>query len=131
MADFAITNLLELDDSMAGRTDGIEGRFGRKPLGSSDLGVSHWRYAANRRLFNHRHREQEEVYIVVSGTGRVRLDDEIHDVGPYDTVRVGPGVVRAFEAGPNGLELIIVGGPSSDSADGEPDESPWPGEAGP
>jgi mannose-6-phosphate isomerase-like protein (cupin superfamily) len=130
MSDFAIVNLLEIDDSMAGRTAGIEGRFGRKPLGSRDLGVSHWRYAPGMRLFNHRHREQEEAYIVLSGSGRVRLDDEILDVGRYDVVRVGPGVVRAFEAGPDGLELIIVGGPKGDGGDGEPDDSPWPDGSG-
>ncbi len=131
MPDFAITNLLELDDSMAGRTDGIEGRFGRKALGSGDLGISHWRYAPGQRLFNHRHRVQEEVYIVLSGSGRVRLDDAIREVAPYDAVRVGPRVVRAFEPGPGGLELIIVGGPKPEGADGESDDSPWPDDAGP
>jgi mannose-6-phosphate isomerase-like protein (cupin superfamily) len=131
MPDFAITNLLELDDSMVGRTEGIEGRFGRRGLACRDLGVSHWRYAPGRRLFNHRHREQEEVYIVLSGSGSVRLDDEVHEVGPYDAIRVGPDVVRAFEAGLDGLELIIVGGPKGEGEDGVPDDSPWPGEAGP
>lgn len=130
MPDYAIVNLLELDDTMAGRTEGIEGRFGRKHLGSRDLGVSHWRYPPGLRLFNHRHREQEEAYIVLSGSGRVRLDDEIRDVGRYDVVRVGPAVVRAFEAGPDGLELIVVGGPRPEGGDGEPDHSAWPDEAG-
>lgn len=128
MSDYAIMNLLEIEDSMAGRTEGIEGRFARRHLGSRDLGVSHWRYAPGGRLFNHRHREQEEVYIVLSGSGRVRLGDEIRDVGRYDVVRVAPDVVRAFEAGPDGLELIIVGGPAPEGGDGEPDNSPWPSE---
>jgi quercetin dioxygenase-like cupin family protein len=131
MADFAIVNLLEVEDSMAGRTRGIEGRFARKLLGSRDLGVSHWRYAPGERLFNHRHREQEEAYVVLSGSGRARLDDEIHDVGRYDVIRVGPGVVRAFEAGTDGLELIVVGGPKGEGGgDGMPDDSPWPDEDG-
>ncbi len=103
MPDYAIVNLLQLKDAMAGRTDGIEGRFARGRLASRDLGVSHWRYAPGQRLFGHRHRQQEEAYIVVSGSGRVRLDDEIREVGEYDVVRVGPAVVRAFEAGPEGL----------------------------
>ena len=128
MTDYAIVNLLEIDDSMAGRTDGIEGRFSRKQLGSRDLGVSHWRYAPGMRLFNHSHREQEEAYLVLAGSGRVRLGDEIREVGPYDVVRVAPDLVRAFEAGPDGLELIIVGGPAPAGGDGVPDDSPWPDE---
>ncbi len=130
MSDYAIANLLQIDDSMAGRTEGVEGRFGREHLGARDLGVSHWRYAPGQRLFSHRHREQEEAYIVLSGSGRVRLDEEVRDVGRYDVVRVGPGVVRAFEAGPDGLELVVVGGPKADGPDGVPDDSPWPDEAG-
>ena len=129
MSDAAVVNLLEIADAMAGRTEGVEGRFARKDLGSRDLGVSHWRYAPGRRLFNHRHREQEEAYIVLSGSGRVRLDDTVRDVGPYDVVRVAPEVVRAFEAGPDGLELLVVGGPKPDGPDGMPDDSPWPGDA--
>jgi quercetin dioxygenase-like cupin family protein len=128
MSDFAIVNLLALEDAMAGRTTGIEGRFARKRLASRDLGVSHWRYAPGERLFNHRHREQEEAYIVLSGSGRVRLGEQIREVARYDVVRVGPGVVRAFEAGPDGLELIVVGGPRGEAGDGEPDHSPWPDE---
>jgi len=62
MTDFAIVNLLEVDDSVQGRVEGLEGRFGRTLLGSRDLGVSHWRYAANTRVpGGHSHREQEEA----------------------------------------------------------------------
>jgi hypothetical protein len=59
---------------------------------------------------------------------RDRLDDEIRDIGPWDVVRVAPEVVRAFEAGPDGLELIAVGGPKPEGADGQISESPWPDE---
>ena len=77
MTDYAIVNLLEIDDSVEGRLPGLEGRFSRKHLDSRDLGVSHWRYAPNpRNPGGHSHREQEEAYVVVSGSGRVRLDDE-------------------------------------------------------
>ena len=129
MGDFAIVNLLEIDDDVQGRVEGLEGRFGRKALGARDIGVSHWRYAPNLRSPGaHSHREQEEAYVVVAGSGRVRLDDEIRDIRQWDVVRVAPEVVRAFEAGPAGLELIAVGGPKPEGGDGVRADSPWPGE---
>jgi mannose-6-phosphate isomerase-like protein (cupin superfamily) len=127
MPDYAIVNLLEIDDSVDGRVPGLEGRFSRKRLNSRDLGVSHWRYAPNtRNQTAHSHREQEEAYVVVSGSGRVRLDDEVRDIRQWDVVRVAPEVVRAFESGPDGLELIAVGGPKPEGGDGLPTDSPWP-----
>ncbi|HET8951280.1 MAG TPA: hypothetical protein VFN44_12240 [Solirubrobacteraceae bacterium] len=129
MGDFAIVNLLEIDDDVQGRVQGLEGRFGRKALGARDIGVSHWRYAPNLRSPGaHSHREQEEAYLVVAGSGRVRLDDEIRDIRQWDVVRVAPEVVRAFEAGPAGLELIAVGGLKPEGGDGVRADSPWPGE---
>ena len=127
MSDYAIVNLLELDDSIAGRVEGMEGRFGRSPLGARDIGVSHWRYAPNfRSPAGHSHREQEEVYVVVAGSGRVRLDDEVREIRQWDTIRVAPAVVRQFEAGPDGLDLIAVGGPKPEGGDGVLSDSPWP-----
>ena len=130
MPDYAIVNLLDMDESVQGRVPGLEGRFSRKQLGSRDLGVSHWRYAPNtRNPVGHSHREQEEAYVVVAGSGRVRLDDEIRDVRQWDVVRIGPPIIRAFEAGPDGLELIAVGGPRPEGGDGVPTDAPWPDEA--
>ena len=130
MPAYAILNLLEIDDSVQGRVAGLEGRFSRKHLGSRDLGVSHWRYASNtRNPSGHSHREQEEAYVVVAGSGRVRLDGEVRDIRQWDVVRVAPEVVRAFEAGPDGLELIAVGGPKPEGGDGVISDTPWPGAA--
>jgi quercetin dioxygenase-like cupin family protein len=130
MSDYAIVNLLEIDDSVGGRAPGLEGRFGRKQLGSRDLGISHWRYAPGTRTQGgHSHREQEEAYIVVAGSGRARLDDEIRDLREWDVLRVAPAVVRGFEAGPDGLELIAVGGPRPEGGDGVRSDAPWPDEA--
>jgi mannose-6-phosphate isomerase-like protein (cupin superfamily) len=130
MPDYTIVNLLEIDDSVSGRVPGLEGRFSRKHLGSRDLGVSHWRYApGTRNPTAHSHREQEEAYVVVAGSGRVRLDDEIRDLALWDVVRVAPEVVRAFEAGPDGLELIAVGGPKPEGGDGVRSDAPWPDDA--
>jgi mannose-6-phosphate isomerase-like protein (cupin superfamily) len=129
MADYTIVNLLEIEDSVGGRLAGLEGRFGRTQMGSRDLGVSHFRWAPNLRSpSGHVHREQEEAYVVVSGSGRVRLDDEIRDIGRWDVVRVAPEVVRAFEAGPDGLEIIAIGGPKPEGGDGAISDTPWPDE---
>jgi mannose-6-phosphate isomerase-like protein (cupin superfamily) len=126
MPGYAIVNLLEIDDSIGGRVEGLEGRFSRKFLDSTDLGVSHWRYAPDTRNGGHSHREQEEAYVVVAGSGRVRLDDEVRDIRQWDVVRVAPEVVRQFESGPDGLELIAVGGPKPEGGDGVQSDAPWP-----
>jgi quercetin dioxygenase-like cupin family protein len=127
MADYTIVNLLEIDDSVGGRVDGLEGRMGRKHLGSRELGISRWTYAPNLRNPNaHSHREQEEAYIVVGGSGRIRLDDEVREIGQWDVIRIAPEVVRAFEAGPDGLEVIAVGGRRPEEGDGVLSDRPWP-----
>jgi quercetin dioxygenase-like cupin family protein len=127
MPDYNIVNLLEIEDSVGDRAPGMEGRFGRKHLGSRDLGVSHFRYAAGvRSPAAHSHREQEEAYVVAAGAGRVRLDDEVRDVKLWDVVRVAPEVVRAFEAGPDGLDVIAIGGPKPEGGDGAISDTPWP-----
>lgn len=73
--------------------------------------------------FTHRHREAEEVYVVLRGTGRAKLDGELVDVRPLDAIRVAPATARAFEAGPEGLELIAFG--PRHAGDGEPVADPW------
>ena len=127
MPGYAIVNLLEIDDSVEGRVAGLEGRFSRKYLDSRDLGVSLWTYApGTRNPGSHSHREQEEAYVVVSGAGRMRLDDDLREIRRWDVIRVAPQVVRSFEAGPDGLELIAVGGPKPEGGDGVRSEAPWP-----
>jgi mannose-6-phosphate isomerase-like protein (cupin superfamily) len=128
MSRYAHVNLLDIDDSVAGRVDGLEGRFSRKHLDSRDLGVSHWRYAPGYRgEVGHRHREQEEAYVVVSGSGQILIDDEVRELRRWDVVRVAPEAVRAFAAGSDGLELIAVGGPKPEGGDGETQPVNWPG----
>jgi quercetin dioxygenase-like cupin family protein len=127
MSAFSAVNLLDIEDSVGDRAPGIEGRFGRKHLGSRDLGVSLFRYAPNLRSpMAHSHREQEEAYVVVSGSGRIMLDGEVHDLRQWDVVRVAPEVVRSFAAGPDGLELIAVGGPKPADGDGVLGTAAWP-----
>ncbi len=127
MSRFATVNLLDVENSMGDQAPGIALRFGRKHLDSRDLGVSHVRYEPNLRgEMAHSHREQEEAYVVVSGSGRVLLDDEILELRPWDVVRVAPEVVRAFEAGPDGLDMIAIGGPKPEGGDGVAGTASWP-----
>ena len=127
MSRFAKVNLLEVEDSVAGRVEGLEGRFGRKHLDSRDLGVSLFRYAPNLRSpMAHSHKEQEEAYVVVAGSGRILLDDETQELRIWDVIRVAPEVVRAFEAGPDGLDVIAVGGPKPEEGDGVRATATWP-----
>jgi mannose-6-phosphate isomerase-like protein (cupin superfamily) len=62
-----------------------------------------------RQAFGHRHHHAEEVFVVLAGSGRVKIDDEISDVRPLDAIRIAPGSPRAFEAGPDGLEFLVFG----------------------
>jgi quercetin dioxygenase-like cupin family protein len=127
MSNYAKVNLLELEDSVGDRAPEIEGRFGRTALGSRDLGVSHFRYAPGfRNKAAHRHREQEEAYVVVAGSGRVLVDGEVLELRQWDALRVAPEVVRAFEAGPDGLDVIAIGGPKPEGGDGELASADWP-----
>ncbi len=127
MSSHAKVNLLEVEDSVNGRVEGLEGRFGRGPMGATDIGVSHFRYAPNvRSEMGHKHREQEEAYLVVRGSGQVLLDGEVSDLRTWDLVRVSPEVVRAFAAGPEGLEIVAVGGPKPEGGDGEAAPVTWP-----
>jgi quercetin dioxygenase-like cupin family protein len=127
MSSYATVNLLEIENAIGERAPGIDGRFGRKHLDSRDLGVSLFRYAPNLRSpMAHSHREQEEAYVVVAGSGRVLLGDEVQELRQWDVLRVAPEVVRAFEAGPEGLDLIAVGGPRPEDGDGVMGPGNWP-----
>jgi quercetin dioxygenase-like cupin family protein len=126
MPDYTIKNLKDVDDSAGSRTPQIEGRFARKHLDSHELGVSYWRYDPGfRAAAGHHHREQEEAYVVVGGSGRAKLDDDVVDLRQWDVLRVAPPVVRAFEAGPEGLELVAIGGKRPEGGDGTMVEDFW------
>jgi quercetin dioxygenase-like cupin family protein len=130
MSSFTVVNLLEVENVIGERAPGIEGRFGRKHMDSRELGVSHFRYAPNLRSpMAHSHREQEEAYVIVAGSGRVLLDDEVRELRQWDLLRVAPAVVRAFEAGPDGMDIVAVGGSRPEDGDGVMGAAEWP-EAG-
>jgi mannose-6-phosphate isomerase-like protein (cupin superfamily) len=107
-----------------GFSDNQEARFAGGDLDAEQTGVAFEVVKPSKRTaFGHRHENAEEVYVVLSGEGRMRLDDEIIEVAPLDAIRVSPSVTRAFEAGPDGLELLVFG-PRHDG-DGEIDPDFW------
>jgi quercetin dioxygenase-like cupin family protein len=119
-------NLADLEDVAPanGFGDRWEARVAREPLGAQQTGVTHFRLHSNKRSpFMHRHTGAEEVYVVLGGSGRVKLDDRLEELRPLDTIRVSPEVARAFEAGPEGLELLAFG--PHHPGDGEPVDDPW------
>ena len=105
-----------------------ESRFANRALGTAGTGVSHQRLRPNiRQAFGHRHQHAEEVVVVLAGSGKVKIDDEIRDICPLDAIRFAPSTARAFEAGPDGLELLVFGAKSP--GDAVMDPTFWPAEA--
>jgi mannose-6-phosphate isomerase-like protein (cupin superfamily) len=109
---FTHKKLTDVKDSAPefGMEDVQEARFAKKDLDAERTGVSHHRLKPGRRTpFGHKHDNAEEVYVVIAGSGRMKLDDEIIEVSRLDAIRVSPEVVRAFEAGDEGIEVLAVG----------------------
>ena len=109
---YTIKNLREVEDMAPrfGFQEVQEARFAHADLEASATGLAFHRVKPGcRQAFAHRHKQAEEVYVVLSGRGRIKLDDEIRDVQPMDAIRVSPEVARAFEAGSDGLELLAFG----------------------
>jgi mannose-6-phosphate isomerase-like protein (cupin superfamily) len=109
---YTIKNLRDVDDIAPrfGFDEVQEARFPREDLGSETIGLAFHRVKPDcRQGFAHRHEQAEEIYVVLSGRGRVKLDDDVIEVQPMDAIRVAPAVARAFEAGDHGLELLVFG----------------------
>ena len=105
-------NLREVEDFAAkhGLSDHQEARFARGDLSAEQTGLNYLIVKPGQReAFAHRHRTAEEIYVVLAGSGRVKLDDELVELSPLDAVRVAPGTARSFEAGGDGLEVLIFG----------------------
>jgi uncharacterized cupin superfamily protein len=121
MSAFTLMNIMDAEDVAAARgISEVESRMLRKHLDSQELGVSYIRYGPGfRTSFGHNHKEQEEAYVVISGSGLAKLGEDIIELKQWDVLRVAHDVVRGFEGGPEGLELIAVGGRRPAEGDGE------------
>jgi hypothetical protein len=121
MSDFTLKNLKEVENAAPKfGIEGLEARFASRDLDCRITGMAYERYEPNARTpFGHKHAEQEEIYVVVGGSGRIKLDDEIVELKQWDAVRVAGDIVRAFDAGPDGLELLAFGAPRREENDAE------------
>jgi mannose-6-phosphate isomerase-like protein (cupin superfamily) len=119
MANWSKTNFTAVRDVSPPEV-AIQWRFARNALESRELGVSRFTYEPGARMpWGHRHRVQEEVYVVVAGSGRAKLDDEVIEIEAWDALRVAPAVIRSFEAGPEGLDVICIGSRKQEGRDSE------------
>jgi mannose-6-phosphate isomerase-like protein (cupin superfamily) len=130
MADYTLVNLKDVDDMAPrfGYAPNVEARFARRTLALEKSGLSYFKVAPNFRMpFGHHHGEQEEVYLVLSGSARFKLDDEVVELGAWDAVRVPGPVTRAMEGGPEGAEVLAFGAPNTDNRDLEMVPDWWTG----
>ena len=113
---FTLRNLWEDVEDVGSNFDGppdLEFRMATGALGLEKSGLSYQRVPPGYRFpYGHTHETQEEVYVVVRGGGRMKVDDEIVDLAEWDAVRVAPGAWRGYEAGPDGLEILVIGAPN-------------------
>jgi mannose-6-phosphate isomerase-like protein (cupin superfamily) len=119
---YTVKNLKQVDDAAAafGLSPDLEARFARKPLESKKVGVSYQCLQPNFRIpFGHRHAAQEEIYVVLSGSAQVKVEDETVELRQWDALRVDPETMRGIEAGPDGVEFLAVGGPIGEQNDAE------------
>ena len=104
----------------------LEFRMARVPLELENSGVTYLRIDPNFRLpFGHTHNVQEEVYVVISGSARIKLDDDIVELKPFDAVRIHNETMRNLEGGPDGAELIAIGAPNTGPGDGPMTQGWW------
>jgi mannose-6-phosphate isomerase-like protein (cupin superfamily) len=105
-------DLEDLGSNFDGPPD-LEFRAATKALGLERSGLTYQRVPPDYRFpYGHSHKTQEEIYVVVRGSGRMKVDEEIVDLAEWDAVRVPPGSWRGYEAGPDGLELLVIGAPN-------------------
>jgi mannose-6-phosphate isomerase-like protein (cupin superfamily) len=132
VTDYTVLNLKsDVEDSgeRFGYAPNMEARFARKPLGLEQSGISYFKLAPNFRVpFGHRHSEQEEVYVVLSGSARVKLETDVVELTTMDAVRIPRSAMRGFEAGSEGAEVLAFGAPNTDNKDIEMDPGFWPAE---
>jgi mannose-6-phosphate isomerase-like protein (cupin superfamily) len=128
MSGYTVKNLKEIEDQAPkfGLAPNLEFRVAGNPLDAEQSAISYLRVAPNFRLpFGHTHKQQEEVYVLVSGSARVKLEDEVIELAPWDALRIAKDTARNVEAGPEGAELILFGAPKTGPGDAEVEMGWW------
>src|SRR5215211_333958 len=134
MPSYTKLNLRQDVEDMAprfGYSPDAQARFARKPLELEQAGISYFRLAPEFRMpFGHRHGEQEEIYLVVSGSARMKVGDDLVELGELDAIRVPGAIPRGMEGGAEGAEIVAFGAPNTDNQDAEMLPEFWPQEEG-
>ena len=129
MSDYTHINLKEDVEDQApnfGLSPNLESRMARVPLEMENAGLSYIRIAPRFRIpFGHKHKNQEEVYVLVNGSGRIKIEDEVRELKQWDAVRLHKDTTRGFEAGDNGAEFIVIGAPNTGPGDAELMQDWW------
>jgi mannose-6-phosphate isomerase-like protein (cupin superfamily) len=128
VADYKIVNIKDMENlaERVGMAPDVEARFTRSALGSKSSGMSYQRYAPNFKApFAHTHSKQEEVYVILEGSGRLKVDDEVVELKKWDVILLPPGTVRQWHAGPEGFELIAMGAPVFEESDASVVQDFW------
>ena len=127
MSDYSKVNIAEVEDlaPQYGMGEMGEARFARGSLGAERIGLAYYKLNPGQRLgFGHKHESDEEVYLVLSGTGRFKVGDEVFEVGPHDLVFVPPASMRGWECDDGGMELVAFGG-HTEGAGADMDQEFW------
>jgi quercetin dioxygenase-like cupin family protein len=131
MAAYTVQRLTEVENQ--GPRFGLdekdwEIRMARVPLNCESCGISYQRFSPGWRTpFGHKHKRQEEIYVLVNGSARMKLDDEVVELEPWTAVRVAPETMRAVEGGPDGAEFVVVGAPNTGPGDADTTPGWWSG----
>ena len=128
MAGYKHVNLLELDDqapNLGADPKDFNIRFGRVPLNCEHCGVSYVRYGPGVKAHGHRHKRQEEIYVLIHGSAEMKVGDDVIELKPWHAVRVPPHVMRGIKGGPEGAEVIAVGAPNTGPGDGDAPDPNW------
>jgi quercetin dioxygenase-like cupin family protein len=125
--NYTKVNLRDVEDMAKkhGMSDINEAHFAKGDLAMTKMGISYQKLFAGKRGGGHKHAQQEELFVILSGEGKMKLDDEVITVGPLDAIRVSPQTVRGFEAGDSDLEFLVVGAPLLEKPDFEFDKEFW------
>ncbi|MFL5840300.1 MAG: hypothetical protein ACJ77Z_07595 [Thermoleophilaceae bacterium] len=128
MPQYTHVKLEEVEDMAPkfGLSPGLQSRFAREALECEKSGMSFYRIAPDFRVpFGHRHAEQEEIYVVISGSARIKIEDDEIELGTLDAIRVAPEATRAMQGGPDGAEVIAFGAPKPPEQDAEMLQGWW------